>query len=259
MRVSLLIVLFSVSSFASSWSYDPLIPSERDIKDSLYESATHPMTLYPLIGALILSIKPWDHNLSKWANEKLPVYGSANKAGQASDEIRDILTYSALLTTLATSTSKDSSLVLAKLKGFTVITAGYSLTYNVTDVGKTNVGRRRPNGSDTRSFPSIHSASSAALASIASNNLNNMEYLGKSVIFPLQVLHYALAGGVAWARVESRNHYVTDVLSGIALGNFITNFVYNSFFPNKVKPNLSLSVQPYIGTGTYLFNLSYVF
>jgi membrane-associated phospholipid phosphatase len=217
------------------------------------------MTLYPFIGALILSIKPWDHNLSKWARDKLPVFGSANKAGQASNEIRDILMYSALLTTLSTSTSNDSPLLLTKLKGFLVISAGYSLTYNVTDFGKTSVGRRRPNGSDTRSFPSIHSASSAALASIASNNIERTSFLDKSLVLPLQILHYSLAGGVAWARVESNNHYVTDVLSGIAVGNFITNFVYNSLFPTQVRPSLSLSIQPFIGTGAYLFNLSYVF
>jgi membrane-associated phospholipid phosphatase len=38
-----------------------------------------------------------------------------------------------------------------------------------------------------------------------------------------------LASGVAWARVEARVHYPSDVLFGAALGHFLAAFIHDAF------------------------------
>ena len=38
-----------------------------------------------------------------------------------------------------------------------------------------------------------------------------------------------IAAGTAWARVEGKVHFPSDVLTGIALGHFIALFISNAF------------------------------
>jgi membrane-associated phospholipid phosphatase len=45
----------------------------------------------------------------------------------------------------------------------------------------------------------------------------------------MQIGNVVLAGGVAWARVEGRRHYPSDVLFGAALGHFLTAFIHDAF------------------------------
>jgi len=57
-------------------------------------------------------------------------------------------------------------------------------------------------------FPSYHTSSSFALAAVAD------EYYGKSVGLPA----YGLATLVGWSRIDGRDHDLSDVLFGAALG-----------------------------------------
>lgn len=65
----------------------------------------------------------------------------------------------------------------------------------------------RPNG-DPRGWPSGHTASSFAVAAVLD------EYYGCKVAIPA----YALAGLVAWERIDDREHDLSDVVFGAALG-----------------------------------------
>jgi membrane-associated phospholipid phosphatase len=68
--------------------------------------------------------------------------------------------------------------------------------------------RTRPDGSDSRSFPSGHSASMFATATV----------LQKEYGWKLGAPAYALAGWVAASRVESHKHYLSDVFAGATIG-----------------------------------------
>lgn len=73
---------------------------------------------------------------------------------------------------------------------------------------KYTVGRDRPDGSNTLSFPSGHAASTFALATVLQRNY------GLAVGLPA----YAAAGFVAFSRVDGDVHHVSDVVFGAALG-----------------------------------------
>jgi membrane-associated phospholipid phosphatase len=70
------------------------------------------------------------------------------------------------------------------------------------------------------SFPSGHAASAWALATVIAN-----EYHGQSAI---QVGAYALATAVSVSRYTGRNHFLSDVLVGSAIGYGIGRFVYKT-------------------------------
>lgn len=78
----------------------------------------------------------------------------------------------------------------------------------VTGVMKMTAQRTRPDGSDTRSFPSGHTSVSFASATVLQREL------GWKVGIPA----YAAASYVAMARIEKRKHYLSDVAFGATIG-----------------------------------------
>jgi hypothetical protein len=73
---------------------------------------------------------------------------------------------------------------------------------------KFTTGRTRPDGSNTQSFPSGHTASAAATASVL------QRHFGWKVGAPA----YAFAGYVAASRMSADKHHLSDVLMGAAIG-----------------------------------------
>lgn len=71
------------------------------------------------------------------------------------------------------------------------------------------VGRQRPDGSNSLSFPSGHSANAFALAAVLSRRY------GKGVGIPL----YAFTAVVPTARIHDRHHFFSDVVAGAILGS----------------------------------------
>ena len=70
------------------------------------------------------------------------------------------------------------------------------------------VGRTRPDGSDTLSFPSGHTASAFATATVLERRF------GWKVGIPA----YALGGYIAASRMADNRHHLSDVLVGAAVG-----------------------------------------
>jgi membrane-associated phospholipid phosphatase len=90
-----------------------------------------------------------------------------------------------------------------------------ALTQVVVAPIKFAVGRQRPDGSNSLSFPSGHTANSFAVA-----RLLHRRY-GQRVGIPL----YVLGGFVAVGRIESDRHYLSDVVMGAVLGTLVGNAV----------------------------------
>ena len=80
-----------------------------------------------------------------------------------------------------------------------------------TTLAKHAVNRTRPDGSDNLSFPSGHTSSAFAMATVAHH------HFGPRVWIPA----YLVAGGIGVSRIQSNKHNLSDVLAGAALGYIV--------------------------------------
>ncbi|MEK7265208.1 MAG: phosphatase PAP2 family protein [Pseudomonadota bacterium] len=89
----------------------------------------------------------------------------------------------------------------------------------VTTGLKETISRTRPDGSDDKSFPSVHTSTSFAAAATLTNRY------GWKVGLPA----HALAAFVGASRVEANRHFVTDVLAGAVIGELSGFLITNRF------------------------------
>jgi membrane-associated phospholipid phosphatase len=82
------------------------------------------------------------------------------------------------------------------------------LSQTVVQATKFAIGRERPDGSNSHSFPSGHSASAFATATVVQRHFG----------WKAGVPAYAFAGFVATSRMASTRHYLSDVLVGAGVG-----------------------------------------
>lgn len=93
-----------------------------------------------------------------------------------------------------------------------------------TFVLKELIHERRPDGSDTKSFPSGHTSVSFAAAAT----------LEKRYGWHAGLPALAVASFVGLARVQADKHYVHDVLAGAAIGS-ISGFLLTSRYDDRVR------------------------
>lgn len=70
---------------------------------------------------------------------------------------------------------------------------------------------------------------------------------------------FTVEGLQGWARVEQGRHYPSDVLFGMALGNFVAGFFYDWFIEDPEVSNLSVSVTPAADGETMVLNMNLAF
>jgi hypothetical protein len=87
-----------------------------------------------------------------------------------------------------------------------------ALTIGTVEILKSNIHRTRPDGLDNKSFPSTHAAVSFSAA----------QYLQMKGGSNFGVPGYAMASYVAYARVDAKKHYWSDVVAGGAIGALST-------------------------------------
>jgi len=102
---------------------------------------------------------------------------------------------------------------------------GLSTTMATTFTLKYSIDAERPNGENSRSFPSGHSA-----AAFSSATFLQMRY-GWEYSLPA----YLGAGFVAWSRVYTENHYTRDVIAGAILGG-VGSYIFTEAFQTEVTP-----------------------
>ena len=97
----------------------------------------------------------------------------------------------------------------ARFRAFSYdILEGTLLNAAYTQVLKTAVGRTRPDGSDSKSFPSGHTSNAFAWATIVEHHYG----------WKAGVPAYAMAAAIGAARVTGGKHYLSDVAAGATLG-----------------------------------------
>lgn len=94
-------------------------------------------------------------------------------------------------------------------------------------------------------FPSYHSSSSFTIASVLD------EYYGHRVGVPA----YALAGMIAWSRIDERDHDLSDVLFGSALGFVIGKSVARHHLTGDSRVRILPWFEPIGGTSGVQFSM----
>jgi membrane-associated phospholipid phosphatase len=110
--------------------------------------------------------------------------------------------------------SAVGALIAKDHKGLAQLAESYASAMAVVYILKPLVDRTRPNGGH-QSFPSGHATSAFAGAA----------FLQRRYGWAFGVPAYAVASFVGYSRVESKNHYTSDVVAGAAIG-IATNLAF---------------------------------
>jgi hypothetical protein len=204
-------------------------PGWARVREAAVEAAKDPWVWAPAAGAALFQIDDWDRRTSDWARTHTPVFGSPSNADDWSDDLRSASAIAHYVTIAATPGGDDAGdWLLAKGKGTLTQLAAVAVTGGMTKALKSAASRERPNGVDDESFPSGHTSNSAVHTRLAAENLRSMD-LSPGVRTSLDVGLDALTIATGWARVEAGQHFPSDTLVGMAIGNFVGSFVNRAF------------------------------
>jgi hypothetical protein len=217
-------------------------PGWERVRRSALDAVRDPWVWGPLVGAGVLQIGHADQEISNWAREKTPVFGSERSADRWSDDLRTASMIAYHASALATPSGEEpGSWFENKAKGYLVGFSAASVTNFATQQLKTSVGRERPNGVDHESFPSGHTSASAVFTQLASRNLRSIETHGHTQQM-LDIGLDALTIGTAWARIEAGAHFPSDTLFSMALGNLLASFFNDAFLGLADDPRVGVAV-----------------
>ncbi|MBW1943239.1 MAG: phosphatase PAP2 family protein [Deltaproteobacteria bacterium] len=227
------------------WGQDvTFLPGWERVRDAAVGAAKAPDVWLPTAAALALQINDWDEEVSEWAVKSTPLFGDREDADDASGYLRTASQVAYVTTAFLTpSGDDDEKWAENKARGFAVGLSAIGATYGMTEATKSIVDRTRPDGSDDRSFFSGHASNSAVTCKMAGRNI---EYLampawGKTAF---KVGFSALSFTAGWARVEAAKHYPSDVLVGMAVGNFLGAFFNDAFLGIDPKDPKGVTIQP---------------
>lgn len=228
---------------APDWGADATVsPGFERVGEAAVEAAKDPVTWGPALGAAAFRVSQTDDDVSEWAREDNPVFGSRDSAQTASDVFR-YGSLGAYATAGALAPAPEDAWLKTKAKGFSVGGAAILATAGTTQGLKAGIDRERPNGGNERSFPSGHTASSAVGTRLAQDTLRYYDLNARQGT----IANVGLAGlttATGWARVEAGSHYPSDVLAGAALGNFVAVFTTKAFLEPTAGDGMKLGVAP---------------
>ncbi len=230
------------------WGQDAGLPAGLErIHRAVHRGMFDLQTLIPAAGALVFAVGDYDERVSDWATEHTPVFGSHENARKGSDYLNNALLAEAFVTAFAAPSGEEpGTWTCSKLKGIGVELAAVGLTHGTTNLLKGAADRERPDHSGKDSFPSGHASVAFSYATLANRNLDAIHVPEKYRV-PLQVSNLILATGVAWARVEGRHHYPSDVLAGAALGHFLSAFIHDAFLGVPERDRFGFAIFPLRG------------
>ena len=227
------------------WGQDAtLFPGWDRVGRAALHAALEPETWVPVAGAAIFQIGSLDKNLANWAAKRTPIFQSQNNADTASEALQATSEAACVITTLATPSGEQSGdWVSAKAKGITVGLAAVALTEGTTDLLKYTTNRTRPDHSGHDSFPSGHASRTTVCNTLSSRNLQYLD-MPEGARTGLKAGFLALSLTTGWARLESKKHYPSDVLAGMAIGHFFGAFIYDAFLGLDSPKNFFVAVEP---------------
>ena len=206
-----------------------LTPGWDRVETAARKAVLAPQTWAPLAGAAVFRLTDWDGRVSSWAVNHHPVFGSTSNASSASDT----LAYSSgaiwALTALATPSGESADpWLLNKVKGVAVQGSSIFAAQGMSEGLKRLTHRPRPDHSDNMSFPSGHATAVASFTTLSYRNLETLPLSDREKLAAGIGLG-GMAVATGWARIESENHYPSDVLTGFAIGYFFSSFFNDAF------------------------------
>jgi hypothetical protein len=228
------------------WGQDAtLTPGWDRVKRSAVDAAVSPETWVPVAASLALQVDNIDKRISDWASDNNPVFGSRNNAGRWTEYIFASSIASYFFTAMAAPSGEEpADWSIAKAKGLAVGVTSWCIPSGAVYLLKRVSDRMRPDGSNNRSLPSDHASASGAFTTLARRNLEYFSLSQGGRIFA-NIGIAGMAAGTAWARVEAKKHYLSDVLLGYALGHFFSAFINDAFLGLDRESAARLTVEPY--------------
>ena len=235
----------------AGWSWD----KER-LRKAAWNALMDSQTLVPVAGAALFTIDDWDERLSDRASDDNPIFGSRSNAKDFSDYMLWSLLGETVITGLYVSGDNNPyNPDLSKTDYLLMEGVGVGGAAGIAGILESITDRTRPNGK-SNSFPSGHATASFAAITMSNRSLDSMN-LSDSTRTALQVGNILLASSVAWARVESRQHYPSDVLAGAALGHFFSAFIYDGFMDKKDNRRFEFMFTPYKDGAALSFGIKF--
>ncbi len=223
-KLGLLAAMLFLMTGCANKGYFP--PTVQDVTRSVTKATTDPVTWVPLAAAGVVAVGGWDHQISDWAREETPVYGSEDNAVDASNRLRSIARYGMIGSALLPYDAKKGYWLPMLERQVVQHGAAYSSILARRAI-KAQVDRDRPNGAQ-RSMPSGHATRTFATIGSSRQNMEDVDYPAwvENTFIASQV---GIGAATSWARVEYGGHYPTDVLVGAALGNFVSVTINDLF------------------------------
>lgn len=202
-------------------------------------AAAHPATWAPLLGASVFALDDYDNKAADSLANHNPLFGSQDRAGDVSDDLKSTLIITAGISALMVPESSDQNAFTHRGEHLAVAIGGISMTRSLTEEIKDIVKRERPNQENDKSFPSGHASQAFSAATFASENFHERWGDTTATAWADATL-YTAAGLTAWARVEAEKHHPADVLVGASLGNFIARFLDELLLSDEQPATLSM-------------------
>jgi len=186
----------------------PITPHDRGLKSKgpslLKQVSQQPFTRALLAGAVATNIA------RHWDTEAGPRVRASNMAEFDGIDVGDVYGDGATLTGLSLVTWGVGAIGKRDHLRETgwMMMKGLILDGLMVNAVKVGVARTRPDGSDSRSFPSGHTSSAFTVSTI----------LARRYGWKMAIPAYTLATTTAIARMEDNRHYLSDVVAGAALG-----------------------------------------
>ncbi len=239
--ILLILAVSAVSVAAGAPEKKSFWPSGAAWSRAARNGLRHPGTWVPAGAAAVIAIGGWDQEISDWAVENTPVFGSVENAATWSDRLRAASDLGMIGTALGVHADEHPW----RLRGKTLLVeeVGAIVSTSVTALLKSATDRERPDGSDEQSFPSGHATRAFAYVAASWRNLRATR-LGPRWQLGIGAGLETLAAGTAWARVEAQAHFPTDVLIGAAVGNYVALLFHDAFLGAPENVAISVDVDP---------------
>lgn len=239
--ISFVLMMLSVMTSANVKS--PSNFNFQHVTDAAVDALLEPTTLVPSIGAALFAVGDFDEEASDWARDEHPIMGRRERAQDHSYNYMYAVGIGTLVICGLSSCNHDTSCGQSRLYNLAAASLSGLSTNLAVESLKRTVDREKPNHADSHtSFPSGHSATSFSMARSSSRCIEKSSVNGyiKSAV---KIVSNAAASISAWSRVEAERHYPSDILAGAAIGNFLTDFVFNLFEIQAMPENMTLKLN----------------
>jgi len=237
-----------------------LLPDKRRIGAALKDAAFDPYIGVTAAGLIAVAASGKDKQISSYATKHTPIYGSNENARKATDIILvsskgiALLAYTVKYFPLQELIHHGDCPIQLKFEMSPALYAptvaagaafvSWGLTMGTTGLLKSAAKRERPDLSDTYSFPSMHTSSTAVANAYSARTISSMS-LSPLYSYPAYAALTTLTLAVAWGRIEGEKHYPTDVLAGALIGTFFANAAYKAFLgPYQYVENFNVQIAP---------------